>query len=241
MPPPASTTLKTLGQWSRPASLLILGVRPNSLETMTTVRFEQAGAVEVADQGGERLVERRHLAVHAGDDLGVHVPAAVVDRDEPHAGGDQPAGHQQPLAGGVAAVFVADLGRLGGDVERLAGLLRADQAVGPLVEGVHRRDVVALLALGEVGVDRVEDRPPGGEPRLVDPARQVQVLHLEARVGRVAAQAERRERRAQVARARVDVGLVGNADVRRQVVLRAVFVRDHAPHARDTASAGLGR
>ena len=69
MPPPARTTLKTLGQWSRPASLLILGVRPNSLETMTTVRFEQAGPVEVADQGRERLVERRHLALHAGDDL----------------------------------------------------------------------------------------------------------------------------------------------------------------------------
>ena len=41
MPPPARTTLKTLGQWSRPASLLIFGVRPNSLETMTTVRLSR--------------------------------------------------------------------------------------------------------------------------------------------------------------------------------------------------------
>ncbi len=181
MPPPARTTLKTLGQWSRPASLLILGVRPNSLETMTTVRLSSPVRSRSRIKAANAWSNGRHLAVHAGDDLGVHVPAAVVDGDEPHAGGDQPAGHQQPLAGGVAAVLVADLGRLGGDVERLACLLRADQAVGPLVERVHRRDVVALLALGEVGVDRVEHGPPGREPRLVDPARQVQVLHLEAR------------------------------------------------------------
>ena len=62
MPPPASTTLNTLGQWSRPAVPLIFGVRPNSLETMTSVSFEQAGAVQVADQRGERLVEGRHAA-----------------------------------------------------------------------------------------------------------------------------------------------------------------------------------
>jgi len=30
MPPPASTTLKQSGQWSRPALLLLFGVRPNS-------------------------------------------------------------------------------------------------------------------------------------------------------------------------------------------------------------------
>jgi hypothetical protein len=37
MPPPARTTLKTLGQWSRPLVALIFGVRPNSEETMTSV------------------------------------------------------------------------------------------------------------------------------------------------------------------------------------------------------------
>ena len=58
MPPPASTTLNTFGQWSRPAVPLIFGVRPNSLETMTSVLVEQAASVEVADQRGEGLVER---------------------------------------------------------------------------------------------------------------------------------------------------------------------------------------
>ena len=37
MPPPASTTLNTFGQWSRPAVALIFGVRPNSEEIMTSV------------------------------------------------------------------------------------------------------------------------------------------------------------------------------------------------------------
>ena len=37
IPPPASTTLNTLGQWSRPALRLIFGVRPNSEETITNV------------------------------------------------------------------------------------------------------------------------------------------------------------------------------------------------------------
>ena len=61
MPPPASTTLNTFGQWSRPAVLLIFGVRPNSLLTMTSVVVEQARAVEVADQRAQGLIERRHL------------------------------------------------------------------------------------------------------------------------------------------------------------------------------------
>lgn len=36
-PPPASTTENTFGQWSRPAVPLIFGVRPNSLEIITSV------------------------------------------------------------------------------------------------------------------------------------------------------------------------------------------------------------
>ena len=37
MPPPAITTLNTFGQWSRPARLLIFGVRPNSDPMQTSV------------------------------------------------------------------------------------------------------------------------------------------------------------------------------------------------------------
>ena len=49
-PPPARTTDMAPGQWSRPASLLIRGVRPNSPQTSTSVFFEQAALVQVVDQ-----------------------------------------------------------------------------------------------------------------------------------------------------------------------------------------------
>jgi hypothetical protein len=44
IPPPANNTLKTFGQWSRPAVWLIFGVRPNSLETMISVRASRPRA-----------------------------------------------------------------------------------------------------------------------------------------------------------------------------------------------------
>ena len=47
----------------------------------------------------------------------------------------------------MSAVFVADGSRLRVDIERLAGLLRADQAVRPLVERIHRGDIGAAQML----------------------------------------------------------------------------------------------
>ena len=99
MPPPARTTLKTLGQWSRPASLLILGVRPNSLETMTTVRFKRPVRSRSRIKAANAWSKAGIWPFMPATIWRVHVPAAVLDRDEPHAGGDQPARHQQPLAG----------------------------------------------------------------------------------------------------------------------------------------------
>ena len=108
-------------------------------------RIEQPAAVQVADQRGEGLVEAGNWPRHAVLDAAVHVPAAVGQRHEAHARRHQPPGHQHPLAGGVAAVLVAHGPALGVDVERLAGLLRADKAVGPLVERVHRLQAVGLF------------------------------------------------------------------------------------------------
>ena len=72
------------------------------------MRVEQPGPVEVADERGEGLVERRQLAAHARRVMFVvHVPAAVGQRDEAHARLDQPPGQEHALAGGVAAVLVA--------------------------------------------------------------------------------------------------------------------------------------
>ena len=41
IPPPASRAHDTLGQWSRPAWALILGVRPNSPHTITVTSLSR--------------------------------------------------------------------------------------------------------------------------------------------------------------------------------------------------------
>ena len=46
---------------------------------------------------------------HATGDLVVHVPAAIGQRDHPHAGRDQPSRHQHALPRRIAAVLIAQL------------------------------------------------------------------------------------------------------------------------------------
>ena len=152
----------------------------------------------------------------------------MTNRD---AGLDQPPRHQHPRTGRVAAVFVTQLGRLGGDVERLAGLGRADHRIGALIERVDRLERIGLLLVDEIIVDRIENPPPPAEAAVGHAAGKLQVLHREAGVRRVAPQAERRERGAQVAGPGVFVRHAGNADVLRQIVLRRKFVRHDAAHA----------
>ena len=127
------------------------GLRPNSPTATTRVSFKQPAVVQVGQQAREALVEHRARAVaHPAGQVGVVVPRVVVgvghlgpdDLDDLGAGLDQAAGQQAALAEGVAAVQVAGLGRLGLDVERLAGAARDDQAqraVVVLVELVGRR------------------------------------------------------------------------------------------------------
>ena len=87
-------------------------------------------------QAGEPLVEHRAGSVaHPVGQIDVVVPRVVVgvghlgpdDLDDLGAGLDQAAGQQAALAERVAAVEVAGLGRLGLEVERLAGPARDDQ------------------------------------------------------------------------------------------------------------------
>ena len=162
----------------------------------------------------------------------MHVPAAVGHGDKPHARLDQPPGEKHPHAGLVAAVLVLDRIRLLRHVEGLAGLVGADQAVGPIVEGVERVERVALLLRLEVIVDDIQHPPPLVEPGHVDPARQAQVLDLEIAIGRIAPEAEAGIGRAQVAGAGKLIGLVGNADIRGEIVARAVLVGHDRSHAR---------
>ncbi len=95
------------------------------------------------------------------------------------------------MTGGVTAIFVPKLGRLFIDVERLAGLFRADEAVSPLIKSVHRLDVIGFFLTGKMLVDGVQHLSPFGKPRVVDAARQFKILHGEIGIGRIAAQAER--------------------------------------------------
>ena len=55
-------------------------------------RVEHATAVEVGHESSDRMVERRHLVEAVPARIDVRVPLAIVDRDEPRAGFDQPAG-----------------------------------------------------------------------------------------------------------------------------------------------------
>ena len=129
-PAPANSSDAAGPQWSRPASLLIFGVRPNSPIAQHQRVGQQAAAVHVLDQGREALVELGQLLVQALEDLGVMVPAAVVDGDEAHAALDQPPGQQAALAEGVAAVAVAQL---------VALLLDGEGARGPRSTGSSTR------------------------------------------------------------------------------------------------------
>src|SRR5207237_3290115 len=102
-------------------------------------------------------------------------------------------------AGLVTSIFVRNAGCFGFDIERLARFLRADQAVSPLVERIHGRDRIGLVLLGEIVVDGFERRAAADEARIIDAAGKRQVLHLKGRIGRIRAEAEWCERRAEVA------------------------------------------
>ena len=80
MPPPARKAQLTCGQWSRPASLLIRGVRPNSPQAMTVTSFEHAAGFQVFDQGAEALIELDAVIAHQVEVVAVAVPAAVGQR-----------------------------------------------------------------------------------------------------------------------------------------------------------------
>ena len=195
--------------------------------------LQQTGAIKVADQRREGLVERRHLVAEARDDGIVHVPATVGQIDESHTRLNESAGEQHPSTGRVATVFVADSRRLLFDIKRFASGLRTDEAVGPIIERVHRLQVVRLFLLLEVSVDGGQCGATGGKAAVIDTVRQVEVTDLEATGSWITSQAERRKGRTEIAASCKFVWHVGNANVGRQVVARTVFVADDRPDARE--------
>ena len=96
-PPPAISTLIARGQWSRPAPALTRGVRPNSPQTTTIVSFNSHVLVEVFDQRRQALIQPRKLRFELSEVVAVRVPASPRKADATDAGGNQPAGEQEPV------------------------------------------------------------------------------------------------------------------------------------------------
>ena len=152
MPPPAIHMVKAWGWWSRPrlrpsaALASTIGVRPNSPPHTTSVSSSMPRCFEVAQQRGGRPVGLRRLAPNPALDVGVVVPAGVVDLDESDAAFGQATGQQAVVGEGRLAV--AGLG----PVQR--------QGVRALLREVHEFGGAALHAEGHlVGRDAGVDLP----------------------------------------------------------------------------------
>ena len=113
---------------------------------------EQAALIEIGDQAGDPGVERGHLIEAVLGEIDVRIPGAVVERDEPRASLDQPAGEHQVLreafgveagvgpdeAGHFAAVQIQRRFGFAFERERVLRRLRGEERSGPLVEIIHR-------------------------------------------------------------------------------------------------------
>ena len=108
---------------------------------------EQAARGEVVDERGHGAIGvRKKAGPKLVEVVGVGVPAPrafaadrlrVVDVDEPDSGLDQATGKEATLAVSVAAVLVAELRRLGREVERLLDAGGRQHGQRPVVEGVQ--------------------------------------------------------------------------------------------------------
>ena len=196
-------------------------------------RGQQAALLKIADERGIRLVERRQCFVDVVADLLVHVPAAVGERNEPHACLDEPPRQEHPLAGGIAAILVADRIGLRLDVESAACLLGTHQRIGPLVKGVHGREVFRTLESLKVAAHGIPQPLAGREPIGIDPVGQRQIADREVGVGGIRADREGTVCAAQIAGSGVGRRQVGNAHVGWEICPRSIFMGDHAAKARE--------
>jgi hypothetical protein len=134
------------------------------------------------------------------------------------------------VAGRVFPILFLDLVILLGEIEGLAGFLRGDQLVGVLVERIHGIERVGFLQGAEMVVHRFEERAAAVEAFFIDPAREVEVAHLEISLRGIRAEGEGAVGGGEVAGVRVFVGDVGDADVGREVVAGAELVGDDGAH-----------
>ena len=226
------TTLITLDQWSRPEPALIRGVRPNSPHSQNQRVVQAAALIEIFDQGGEAAVEfGQQPLLQALEVVGVRIPAADVDRDEPHAGFDQPTAQEHVLPPIVAAIAIAKLGILLADVERFLHGGRGDQVPGLLRERVHSVDQARGVGVAAHAVELLEHRHAVIELLDREPIGQFEIADAELVAARVAQGFERVVSHAQVRRGHAGPG-VGKGHVGRETgVLRPQLMADDAPVA----------
>ena len=130
----------------------------------------QAAEMQVFDQRREGHVELGNTRPAGSEVLAVRVPAAEGNRDHPHAGLDQPPGHQEMIhAAGRAVGFVshiADAIPLAearvflGQVERIEYPSRRKNLEGPLGEAIHALHGLVVVDRPAEGIELAQERPP---------------------------------------------------------------------------------
>ena len=104
-----------------------------------------------------------------------------IDGDELDARLDQPAGEQARLAIGRAAVAVADFGRLGGEVERLAHLVAGEHADRPVVVLVEAAGLGRVFEQAGLPIDELLHFAAAMQPVERQVVGQAQLRQLESR------------------------------------------------------------
>ena len=210
--------------------------------------FQQRG-IGVVEVGADLVLvaldrAERRRAVDVPGDLVEH-GLEHIHGDEPDAALDQPAGQQAALAEPGAAVPVAERGRLGGEVERLARLGAGHHPEGAFEVGVEQPGVGRRLERADGPVDRRAERPPARLAHRRDVIRRQQVGDLERLVIGIGIEDERVIRLAevsggvsvrQVAAGRAD--RLGQHDIRRRVVPRPLELGHHRAIRRMLGPAG---
>src|SRR5262245_41995602 len=135
--------------------------RPTELaEPQHEGRLQQPARREVLDERGERRIQRRAQLLRARAVLGVRVPAAELDFDEPRARLDEPPRGQACLSERAAAVAVAQLRRLLREIDRLREA-RVEQRRGPLDDALAHLEQIARMRLLEIAPELVHELEPG--------------------------------------------------------------------------------
>jgi len=194
--------------------------------------FQQAVVRQVADERGHGVVPFRQPFAAGTEDVGVMVPAAVIDGDEGDAGLDEAAGEEGSLAETVAAVGGADFFGLAVDVERGLGLFGGDEVVPLAVVRVKAADGVAgggvVVALDFV--HELFEVSAAAEAPLGEAAGEGDVADAEVRVVRVAVNDEGGVFGPQEIRA-AGAGHRRDGEIRGEAVVLAELVGGDASHA----------